>query len=223
MEILRSSGNKSRSRPSEKGETDFLYCPSAPTTARTAARLKRPRGGLETVFETRRKTIYSGRRAFLFLEPSRFHESRDSRLARSPTIALKAEIASITQSLRKEGGAARADHFFLPHFVFLNFIIIFFLFFFFTSFTSRSRRRRGLVVVVTRLLPRGTSASQGTDASNITSSGPFYGYCYAPLLHRISTLRICVNYYTRAVYIRAAYIRITSRLDRARPYYYLPV
>lgn len=41
------------------------------------------------------------------------------------------------------------------------------------------RRRR-------RLLPRDTSTPQGTDAGNITSSGPFYGYCYtasAPYAH----------------------------------------
>lgn len=38
MEILRSSGNKSRTgtQPAvRKGETDFLYCPSAPATMRT--------------------------------------------------------------------------------------------------------------------------------------------------------------------------------------------
>lgn len=44
-----------------------------------------------------------------------------------------------------------------------------------------------------------------------------------PLLYRTSMLRVCVNYYTRAMYIRAAYIRITSARPARRPYYYLDV
>jgi hypothetical protein len=72
VEILRNSGNKSRTKAQpavRKGETDFLYCPSAPATTRTV-----------TIEGIRARELYSKRvekrfiqkervEAFSFLEP----------------------------------------------------------------------------------------------------------------------------------------------------------
>jgi len=79
---------------------------------------------------------------------------------------------------------------------------------FFTTFRSsfsslqascrNCRRRR-------RLLLRGTSAPQGTDAGNITSSSPFYGYCYVASAPYFYAPCLCELLYASGVYTRRIY------------------
>jgi len=183
VEILRNSGNKSRTKAQpvvRKGETDFLYCPSAPATTKTVT-IEGIRAR-KTVFETRRKTIYSERRWRRFLSRT----PRDATNGRNNCSKLK--LHPLHALCRDENAPRRS--------------------LFFTTFRSsfsplqascrNCRRRR-------RLLLRGTSAPQGTDAGNITSSSPFYGYCYAASAPYFYAPCLCELLYASGVYTRRIY------------------
>lgn len=73
-----------------------------------------------------------------------------------------------------------------------------------------------------RLLRRGTSTPRDTQMPVILHPPVPFMDIATRLLHRTSTLRICVNYYTRIVYVHGAtYICITS--PRTGPSLLLPL
>jgi len=201
VEILRNSGNKSRTKAQpvvRKGETDFLYCPSAPATTKTVT-IEGIRAR-KTVFETRRKTIYSERGWRRFLSRTPLATPRTG-----VTIALNWNCIHYTFLCFKMK-VLLADHFSLPHFV-LRFL--------------RCKLHVVTVDVVVASFFAVLLHHRAQMPVILHPLVPFMDIAM-PLLHRTSMLRVCVNYYTRAVYIRVVYIRITSTRP-GRPYYYLDV
>jgi len=191
VEILRGSGNKSRSGGAQpavrEGETDFLYCPSALATRTTKTTTVTIEEGSEhenCIRNASKNDLFRHgvrRATFSRALADALHERVPKSAARM--IALKAETSDA--HLREEENAARGSSF-LPR----------------TRRGAHRRRHR-------RLFPRGTSAPQGTDAGNITSSGPFYGYYYAASVPYIHATYLCELLYTRThtrtpvTYIRA--------------------
>lgn len=111
VEILRNSGNKSRTKAqpaARKGETDFLYCPSAPATTRTV-----------TIEGIRARELYSKRVEKRFIQK----EGGGVFLSRTPRDATngrnncsKLKPHPLRVSVRR-WRLLLADHFSLPHFV----------------------------------------------------------------------------------------------------------